>query len=79
MAETKQIKDIYKQIDSVSKPKKELDVKNVGSDIPAYTADKEKAEKNKQFINRVKDDIYIDETVKVMNDMIGQNNTAKTN
>jgi len=78
-AETKEIKDVYKQMDSVSKLQKALDVKNIAVDVPTYTADKEKTDKNKQFINHVKDDIYIDETVKVMNNMIGQGNTAKAN
>ena len=78
-AETKQIKYVYKQMDSVSKLQKALDVQNIAVDAPVYAADKEKTDKNKQFINHVKDDIYIDETVKVMNNMIGQGNTAKTN
>jgi carboxyl-terminal processing protease len=73
--ESKEVKDVYKQMDSVSKLQKELVVKNIATDVPA-TTDKEKTDKNKQFINRVKDDIYIDETVKVMNDMIGQSNIA---
>jgi hypothetical protein len=66
-------------VDSVSKLLKPLNVKNTNADVVTYTADKEKTEKNKQFLTRVKDDIYIDETMKVMNSMIGQSNMAKTN
>jgi len=77
--ETKQVKNVYKEVDSLSKLTKELNVKNILVDIPADTANKEKTEKNKQFLTRIKDDIYVDETVKVLDNMIGQSNIAKTN
>ena len=34
-------------------------------------------ERNKQFLKRIGDDIYINESVKVVNDMIGQAAIAK--
>ena len=77
--EQKELKDTYHNLDSLLKPAKELDVKNIAADVPVYTADKEKTEKNTKFINHLKDDIYVDETVKVMDSMISQGNTAKTN
>ncbi len=77
--EQKELKNTYHQLDSLLKPAKELSVTNVAVDIPIYTADKEKAEKNKQFLDRLKDDLYVDETVKVLSRMINQGNMAKKN
>ena len=54
----------------------QLNVKNVGTDDAKLTADKEKAEKNKRFLNTLKDDIYVDEAVKVTDKMITQSNVA---
>ena len=78
-ADSKEVKDIYKEMDSASRLQKELNVKNIATDVATYTSDKEKTDKNTQFLGRIKTDIYIDETVKVMNNMIGQSNVAKTN
>ena len=74
--EQKELKMAYKQLDSLYKLKSEMDVKNNQADLAKYAADKEKTEKNKQFLKRIKTDIYIDETVKVMNNMITQSNLA---
>ncbi len=78
-AEQKELKVAYKQLDSLYKLPKEMAVKNIEADVPKYTADKEKTDKNKQFLNKLKGDIYIDETVKVMNNMINQSNLALNN
>ncbi len=78
-AEQKGLKVAYKQLDSLYKLPAEMKVKNIDADLAKYTADKEKTEKNKQFLNRVKADIYVDETVKVMNKMITQSNLALNN
>jgi carboxyl-terminal processing protease len=56
-----------------------MDIKNLVSDTSAINTDKDKIDKNKQWIKVRSDDIYIDETVKVLNKIISQNNTAKTN
>ena len=74
--EQKELKVAYKQLDSLYKLASEMDVKNNQVDVAKYAADKEKTEKNKQFLKRIKTDIYIDETVKVMNNMITQSNMA---
>ena len=77
--EQKQLKVVYKQLDSLYKLSKELKVNNIEADVPKYASDKDKTEKNKQFLNRIKNDVYIDETVKVMNNMISQTNVALNN
>ncbi|WP_301922800.1 carboxy terminal-processing peptidase [Ferruginibacter sp.] len=75
-ADLQQMKVAYKQLDSLYKLPKELNVLNSPSDTVGFGADKDKRERNKQFLNRIKGDVYIDETVKVMNNMINQTNVA---
>ena len=74
--ELQELKVAYKQLDSLYKLPKEMNVINSGTDTAALSADKDKVERNKQFLNRIKGDVYIDETVKVMNNMINQSNVA---
>ena len=66
----------YKQLEELLKLSHKLTVKNIDADNARLTADKEKAEKNKRFLNTLKDDIYVDEAVKVTNKMIVQSNIA---
>ena len=75
-ADLQQMKVAYKQLDSLYKLPKEMNVLNSSSDTVGLSADKDKQERNKQFLNRLKGDVYIDETVKVMNNMINQTNVA---
>lgn len=78
--ELKQYKATYKQLEDLLKIAKELNVKNLASDTVTIKTSKDKEEKNKQWLKRLSGDIYIDETVKVMNDMINMHKaTAKTN
>jgi len=72
----KQLKARYKQLEELLKLSNQLNVKNVEADNARLTGDKEKAEKNKRFLNTLKDDIYVDEAVKVTNRMITQSNIA---
>jgi carboxyl-terminal processing protease len=78
-AEQKEMKVVYKSLDSLYKLPVELKVKPSETDAAKLAGDKEKTDKNKQFLNRIKNDIYVDETVKVMNNMIRQNNVAVNN
>lgn len=66
-----------KELDELYKLNKTLTVKNIAVDTVGINAAKEKIEKNEQWLKRVSNDIYIDETVKVMNNMIIQTATAK--
>jgi len=77
--EQKQLKAAYKDLDSLYKLPKVMTVTNIVADTSAINATKEKSEKNAQWLKRVSNDIYIDETVKVMDNMITQGVTAKTN
>ncbi len=77
--EQKELKVKQKELEDLFKLNKEMNVKNIQADMAAINAAKEKIEKNTAWLKRVSGDIYIDETVKVMNSMILQPATAKTN
>ena len=66
-------------MDSLSKLTKSMKVSNIGTDLAAINAAKEKVKTNTDWLKRISNDIYIDESVKVLNSMINQANTAKTN
>lgn len=73
----KELRDIYKQMDDVSKLPVKLNVMNVPQDLEGIKLDSDRIDRNKQFIKRIGDDIYIEESVKVVNTMIGQGALAK--
>ena len=75
----KQMKTVFKQIEEAYKLPKALDVKNIAADTTEVNRTKEKADRNKQFVKRVGDDIYIDQSVKILNKMIVNDNLAKKN
>ncbi len=72
----KQLKEAYKQVDSLYKLPYDLKITNTAADAAKMENDKEKTEKNKTFINRIKNDVYIDQSVKALNTMITQANLA---
>jgi carboxyl-terminal processing protease len=75
--EQKQLKAAYKQLEDLYKLAKEMNVRNTTSDTAIIGTAKDKVEKNKQWLKRLSGDIYIDETVKAMNNMIMQKATVK--
>ena len=75
--ELNQLKATAKQLDSLTKLKVDLNVTNAKEDIATAQSDKDKTERNKQWLKRVSSDIYIGETIKVMDNMIGQAALAK--
>lgn len=72
--EQKQVKATVKQIDSLNKMKIELPVQALEDDLKKYAYDTGKTERFKQWIKNLRTDIYLDEAVKVVSDMIIQNN-----
>jgi carboxyl-terminal processing protease len=74
--EQQQLKMAYKELDSLYKLPVDMNVVNITADTSGFNADKDRVDRNKQFLKRLKGDIYIDETVKVMNNMINQSNVA---
>ena len=77
--EQKLLKAKMGELDKLYKLTKEFNVKNTETDLAALKDAQDKLDKNNQWLKRISGDIYIDETVKVMNNMIGQSNTAKNN
>ena len=75
-ASQKQLKSRYKQLEELLKLPVKLNVNNAEIDNAKILNDKDKTEKNKRFLNTLKDDIYLDEAVKVTNKMIIQSNIA---
>ena len=78
-ADQKELRGIYKQLEEAYKLPKSLEVKNIVADTVEINSTKEKIDRNKQFVKRVGQDIYIDESVKIVNRMIMNDNVAKKN
>ena len=73
-----EIKVTSKQLEDLTKLPVDLPVKNIATDSIELSTDKDKTAKNKQFLKRISDDIYIDETMKVVDKMIGEAQLAQS-
>lgn len=73
----KHLKKVYENLDSLCKLPTPMNVRNLQEDVAVIEAAEDRKEKNKIWIDRIKQDIYIDQTLKVLNKMITQANTAK--
>lgn len=77
--EQKQIRDAVKRIDNLTKLQKTLPVSFLKVDEGKYVSvDKDKTERYKQWLTGVSKDIYVDQAVKVIRDIVAQQNIAKT-
>ncbi len=72
--EQKQIKNSVKQIETAVKLPGELEVTALPDDLKKFEYDSGKLERFKEWIKRLRSDIYLDETVNVINDMVIQKN-----
>lgn len=68
----KTLSNTIKTIDSLTKLQAPLEVVNLAVDLQRIKGDAGKEERNTAFINRLKNDLHLGETVNVMNDMIQQ-------
>lgn len=75
----KEMKTIFKDIESAYKLSSPMEIKNLPQDIAAIEAAKEKADRNKQWLKVRSEDIYIEESAKVLTKMINSGNLAKVN
>ena len=75
--EQKTIRSTIKQLDVLMKLKDSLDVSSLPNEATRWENDKNKKDRFALWIKGLQEDIYLDQAVKVMNDMIGQQNLAK--
>lgn len=71
------IRKTVKQLESLLKLKNELDVTALPKEADRWAEDKNKQERFQQWLKSLQKDIYLDQAMKVMNDMINQQNLAK--
>ncbi len=68
-----------KQLETLNKLPKELAVNNLAGEQNKYGADTAKAERFKAWMKNLRNDIYLNEAVNVVNDMVTQKNIAAAN
>jgi carboxyl-terminal processing protease len=74
-----QQKSVSKEIENAYKLAKNLNVNNIVADTMELNKTKEKIASNKLFVKRVSEDIYIDQSIKILNKMIANDILAKQN
>ena len=73
--EKKQINATYKRIETLSKLPQEMNINSLPEDSARIASiDKDKAERYKQWLRNLRKDIYLDEAVKVVDDMVMEKN-----
>ena len=75
--EQKMIRATLRQIDALTKLSGDLTVSPLSNETDRWADDKNKQERFNQWIKGLQKDIYLDQAVKVVNDIIGQQNLAK--
>lgn len=75
--EQKAVRAAIKQMEAVLKLKNELAVKALPKEVNRWAEDKNKQDRFNQWLKNLQKDIYLDQAVKVVNDIINQQNLAK--
>lgn len=76
-AEQTQLRATIKQLESLLKLKGEINVTALPAETNRWSEDKAKQDRFNQWLKNLQKDIYLDQAIKVMNDMIGQQNLVK--
>ncbi|MBX2921152.1 MAG: carboxy terminal-processing peptidase [Chitinophagaceae bacterium] len=76
--EQKQIRDIVKEIEKLTKTEKDNPIELLPGDIAKFSNDEGKQDRQKQWLKNLKSDIYLNESVSIMNNMISQQAIAKS-
>ncbi|HEV7620506.1 MAG TPA: carboxy terminal-processing peptidase, partial [Flavisolibacter sp.] len=77
--EQKVTRKAVKDIEQLIKDTKEMNVSYLPQDKDRYySADKDKTQRYQQWLTNVGRDVYVDQAVKVINDIVSQQNLAKT-
>ncbi len=77
-AELKTIRTTQKQLESLLKLNAELNVAALPNEVNRWADDKNKQERFNQCLKNLQTDIYLDQALKVMSDMISQQNLVKS-
>ena len=75
----KKLKAINKTMEEAYKLKSPLSIKFIAADADTTTSSKDKADRNQQWLKSRSEDIFIDKSVKIINNMIVQTNLANKN
>ena len=75
----KEIKDISTKVRDLTQLKDDLSVANIASDLTIINSDSLKKDRNDFWLKYLKKDIYLNETINVMNDAIQQKGMALKN
>ena len=75
--EQKTIRTTVKQIDDLMKLENDMDISYLSKEANKYPDDKDKQERYNQWLKTLRKDIYVDQAVKVVNDMVNQRNLAQ--
>lgn len=76
--EQKQIRATFQQLESLMKLKEEINVTALPNEENRWANDVNKQERFNQWLKNLRKDIYLDQAVKVVNDVINQQNLAKS-
>ncbi|HSB93278.1 MAG TPA: carboxy terminal-processing peptidase, partial [Flavitalea sp.] len=79
LEDQKLVKQAVKEIDSLSKLKTELKIDPLQDDVKKLSYDQGKTERFNQWLKNLTTDIYLDEAIKVVDDMIVQDNLVYRN
>lgn len=77
--EQKAIRETVSQTEKLMKLKQEIAVDPLTGEADKWAADKNKQERFNQWLKNLRQDIYLDQAVKVVNDVINQQNLARGN
>lgn len=70
--EQKQIRDIVKDLDKLTKVQKETPIELLPTDVSRFADDTAKQDRQNQWLKNLKSDIYLNETVGIMNNIISE-------
>jgi carboxyl-terminal processing protease len=75
--EQKQIRSTFAQIEALMKLKSEINVSALPDEVNKWANDKVKQDRFNQWLKNLRKDIYLDQAVKVIDDVISQQNLVK--
>lgn len=78
-AQQKEVKEISTQVRNLTQLKDDLSVSNLSNDLEAINSDSLKKDRNDFWVKYLKKDVYLGETLNIMNDVIQQKGMALKN